>query len=54
MSTCKLFELKLFARLLKAFIESKDKDTRTIAKKWLDIVETEINTQEEAHIQYDD
>ena len=43
----KLAELKLFAKLLKAFIESKDRDTRTVAKKWLDVVETEINAIEE-------
>ena len=42
-----LKELKLFARLLKAFIDASDKTPRNVAKKWLDIVEAEITTAEE-------
>lgn len=46
MNKLKLFELELFAKLLRAFVDAKDTSARTVAKKWLDIVEEEIAKEE--------
>ena len=40
-------ELKLFAKLLKAFLDAKETGPRKIAKTWLDIVESETKAAEE-------